>query len=143
MYVHACTCAYDMIVYMYICTCTCRYRYVNVYCTCIHIRMHLSVTFICTGTERSELFLELYGNTLIRHQTEQWLTEKATQLIRSASIPLLTQTCTVYSVCIMVQSSHVYTLHRMVTDLDYLQEQLPILDLSLLKVIATCTHTQT
>lgn len=53
--------------------------------------------------ERSELFLELYGNTLVRHHTADWLTDKTIELI------------------------------RMVTDLDYLQEQLPILDLSLLK----------
>jgi dynein assembly factor 3 len=53
--------------------------------------------------KRSELFLELYGSALVRHHTHQWLQEKATQLI------------------------------RMVTDLDYQQEQLPILDLSLLK----------
>jgi dynein assembly factor 3 len=53
--------------------------------------------------ERSELFLELYGNTLVRHQTSQWLSEKANQLI------------------------------RMVTDLDFQKETLPMLDLSLLK----------
>jgi dynein assembly factor 3 len=39
--------------------------------------------------ERSELFLELYGNTLVRHQTSQWLSEKANQLIRSGVSPVI------------------------------------------------------
>lgn len=53
--------------------------------------------------EKTELFLELYGNTLIRSHTVQYIRETANILI------------------------------KMITDMDYLQTILPILDVSLLK----------
>ncbi|XP_064406954.1 dynein axonemal assembly factor 3-like [Halichondria panicea] len=53
--------------------------------------------------ERVELFLELYGNTLVRPATADYLREKASQLI------------------------------KMVTDEEYLKQCVPILDISLLK----------
>ncbi|XP_046331215.2 dynein axonemal assembly factor 3-like [Haliotis rufescens] len=53
--------------------------------------------------EKSELFLELYGNILIREQTMQYVQKKATEFI------------------------------KMVTDVDYLEEKLPVFDLSQLK----------
>ncbi|XP_067664901.1 dynein axonemal assembly factor 3-like [Haliotis asinina] len=53
--------------------------------------------------EKSELFLELYGNVLIREQTMQYVQNKAKEFI------------------------------KMVTDCDYLDEKLPLFDLSQLK----------
>ena len=54
--------------------------------------------------EKADLFVELYGNTLIRQQTLQYLQEKASLFI------------------------------EMVTDLDYADERMPSIDLSQLKV---------
>ena len=54
--------------------------------------------------EKVELFAELYGNTLIRQQTVQYLQEKANLFI------------------------------EMITDLDYSDERMPAIDMSQLKV---------
>lgn len=53
--------------------------------------------------EKTELFLELYGNILVRKQSEEYVERMANDFI------------------------------KMVTDFDYLQKTLPIVDLSLLK----------
>lgn len=53
--------------------------------------------------EKTELFLELYGNILVRKQSEEYVEKMAHDFI------------------------------RMVTDFDYLQKTLPVVDLSLLK----------
>ncbi|CAB4020560.1 Hypothetical predicted protein [Paramuricea clavata] len=53
--------------------------------------------------EKCELFLELFGNSLIRPQTSEYLQEKANECI------------------------------RMVTDLEYMKENFPLVDMSLLK----------
>jgi len=53
--------------------------------------------------DKTELFLELYGNSLVREQSSQYVTRMSQELI------------------------------KMVTDFDYLAQKLPIFDLSLLK----------
>lgn len=53
--------------------------------------------------EKTELFLELFGNTLVRQQTGNYLVTKATEFI------------------------------KMVTDFDYMAEHMPIMDMSALK----------
>ena len=39
-----------------------------------------SVMYLCFNTERIELFLELFGNTLIRSQTSKYLQKKCEEL---------------------------------------------------------------
>ena len=61
-------------------------------------------------SEKVELFAELYGNTLIRQQTVQYLQEKANLFI------------------------------EMITDLDYSDERMPVIDMSQLKVLFTAYY---
>ena len=60
--------------------------------------------FLFFFSEKVELFSELYGNTLIRQQTLQYLQQKANLFI------------------------------EMITDLDYCDERMPTIDMSQLKV---------
>lgn len=63
--------------------------------------------------EKAELYLELFGNTLIRQPTLQYLQDKANLFI------------------------------EMITDLDYSDERMPTIDMSQLKVCSCARYFET
>ncbi|XP_062506308.1 dynein axonemal assembly factor 3-like, partial [Corticium candelabrum] len=70
--------------------------------------------------EKAEQFLELYGNSLIRQPTFDYLEQNYDFYVH-----------TTYYTCGKVLTRHIFS--RFVTDLDYLSQQFSILDLSQLK----------
>lgn len=87
-------------------------------------------------TEKTEMFLELFGNLTIRKQSSEYVEKMANEFIKWVVLE--------HTFYVQLISWHLWTcfLHwsifsnlcRMVTDFDILHQKLPMLDLSQLKV---------
>ena len=83
--------------------------------------------------EKTELFLELFGNIQVRAQSLDYVEKMATEFIRY-ELDFFYILCDTFSLYYLMSRESKFVFCRMVTDFDYLEQKLPTLDLSNLKV---------